>query len=77
MALDPVLLNVLACPRDKGPLWYFPSKEILYNERLRLSYRVIETIPNLLPDEATHLQESEHDALMAETKDAVRTGSPQ
>ena len=25
MALDPALLAILACPEDKGPLYYFES----------------------------------------------------
>ena len=31
MALDPGLLEILACPDDKGPLKYFADEEILYN----------------------------------------------
>ena len=31
MALDPQLLALLACPEDKGPLFYFADEETLYN----------------------------------------------
>ena len=31
MALDPKLLEILACPEDKGPLLYFPDESALYN----------------------------------------------
>ena len=34
MALDPKLLEILACPKDKGPLLYFADEESLYNPRL-------------------------------------------
>ena len=34
MALDPGLLEILACPDDKGPLRYLPDEGILYNPRL-------------------------------------------
>ena len=34
MALDPLLLEVLACPEDKGPLLYFADEDLLYNPRL-------------------------------------------
>ena len=27
MALDPLLLEILACPEDKGPLLYFADEE--------------------------------------------------
>ena len=33
MALDPKLLEILACPEDKGPLLYFADEESLYNPR--------------------------------------------
>ena len=32
MSLDQRLLEVLACPEDKGPLWYFEDEEITYRE---------------------------------------------
>ena len=31
MALDPQLLEILACPDDKGPLLYFEDEHSLYN----------------------------------------------
>ncbi len=34
MALDPMLLEILACPDDKGPLLYFEDEDALYNPRL-------------------------------------------
>ena len=35
MALDPKLLEILACPEDKGPLLYFADEDTLYNPRLQ------------------------------------------
>ena len=35
MALDPQLLEILACPEDKGPLLYFADESSLYNPRLK------------------------------------------
>lgn len=64
MALDPLLLEVLACPEDKGPLLYFADEERLYNPRLKRSYAVSNGIPNMLIDEATKVDASEHDRLM-------------
>ena len=52
MALDPQLLDILACPQDKGPLLYFADEDALYNPRLRRRYRVREGIPIMLIDEA-------------------------
>ena len=40
MTLDPILLEILACPEDKGPLLYFEDAEILYNDRHRRRYLI-------------------------------------
>ena len=53
MSLDPQLLEILACPKDKGPLRYLESEQLLVNERLGLAYRIDDGIPVLLIDEAT------------------------
>lgn len=65
MALDPMLLEILACPQDKGPLFYFADEDCLYNPRLRLSYAVRDDIPIMLVEEATAVTEDEHERLMA------------
>lgn len=65
MALDPRLLEILACPDDKGPLLYFPDEDSLYNPRLHRRYRVDADIPNMLIDESETVDEAEHERLMA------------
>jgi len=65
MSLDPQLLEILACPIDKGPLYYFADEDALYNPRLERRYDVRDDIPIMLPDEATVVEASEHDRLMA------------
>jgi uncharacterized protein YbaR (Trm112 family) len=65
MALDPQLLEILACPEDKGPLLYFSDEEILYNPRLQRSYAVRDGIPDMLIDEATAVSDEDHKRLMA------------
>jgi uncharacterized protein len=52
MALDSFLLDLLEDPVDHGPLLYVPSKDVLYNPRLRVAYEVRDSIPVLLPDES-------------------------
>ena len=64
MALDQRLLDILACPKDKGPLYYFADEAALYNPRLQLRYAVRDDIPVMLIDEATHVDQTEHDRLM-------------
>lgn len=73
MALDPKLLEILACPEDKGPLLYFVDEDALYNPRLHRRYAVREDIPIMLIDEAEAVSDAEHDRLTAKaTADGVR-----
>jgi len=65
VALDPQLLEILACPQDKGPLLYFADEDALYNPRLHRRYRVQEGIPVMLIDEAETVSEPEHERLLA------------
>ena len=65
MTLDSRLLEILACPADKGPLLYFADEQLLYNPRLRLAYRVDDGIPVMLVDEAAEADDREHDRLLA------------
>lgn len=52
MGLDPVLAEVLACPEDKGPLYFVLEQSLLYNPRLGRAYAVTDGIPVLLMEEA-------------------------
>ncbi|AWB83960.1 Trm112 family protein [Corynebacterium liangguodongii] len=52
MSLDPQLLEVLACPQDKGPLDYLEDDDVLVNPRLGLAYPIEDGIPVLLVDHA-------------------------
>ncbi len=63
--LDPRLLEILACPEDKGPLLYFADEAILYNPRLHRTYAVRDGIPVMLIDEATSVDDAEHHRLLA------------
>ena len=65
MAIDQRLLDILACPQDKGPLYYVADEALLYNPRLQMVYAVRDDIPVMLIDEATHADQAEHDRLMA------------
>ena len=77
MALDPLLLEILVCPEDKGPLWYLEADAILYNPRLHRAYPVRDGIPVLLVGEAREVDETEHDRLSQAHARAPRTtGGP-
>jgi uncharacterized protein len=60
--LDPRLLAILACPQDKGPLYFLGDS--LYNPRLQRAYEVRDGIPVMLIDEATSVDDAGHEAIM-------------
>lgn len=59
MSLDAALLAILACPEDKGPLYYLEDEQVLFNPRLRRTYDVRDGIPVMLVEEATALDDAE------------------
>ncbi|HEV3400807.1 MAG TPA: Trm112 family protein [Acidimicrobiales bacterium] len=65
MALDPLLLEILACPEDKGPLWYLDDEDALYNPRLKRRYAVRDGIPDMLIEDAETVANAEHERIMA------------
>lgn len=60
MTLDPALIKILACPKDKGPLLYFGQENFLYNPRLKLRYLIKDGIPIMLVEEAQTVDDSQH-----------------
>ncbi len=68
MTLDPKLLEILACPEDKGPLLYFDDENFLYNDRLHRRYLIKEDIPIMLIDESESVTEEEHVNLMEQAR---------
>jgi uncharacterized protein YbaR (Trm112 family) len=77
MSLSPTLLEILACPEDKGPLYYLESESMLYNPRLHRRYDVRDDIPVMLIPESTTVSDDEHERLMAliETNEIAPTFS--
>ncbi len=65
MTLSPTLLEILACPEDKGPLLYLADEGFLYNPRLHRRYDVRDGIPVMLVDEATTVDDAEHERIVA------------
>ena len=68
MALDPQLLEILACPEDKGPLYYLADEDALYNPRLTRRYVIRDDIPVMLIDEAETVDATEHARIMAKVE---------
>jgi uncharacterized protein len=73
--LDARLLEILACPDDKGPLYYFApavsEKDggFLLCPACRRRYEIRDDIPVMLLDEATVLSADDAEALVARAKD--------
>ncbi len=65
MTLSPKLLEILACPEDKGALLYLADESLLYNPRLRRKYDVKDGIAVMLVDEAHAADAAEHERIMS------------
>jgi len=72
--IDERLLAILACPQDKGPLYFISDEDALYNPRLHRRYTVRDGIPVMLIDEATTVSDTEHARIM--TKVAAQNIAP-
>lgn len=55
MSLSPQLLEILVCPKCKGPLEYRERESALICKTCRLSYPIRDDIPVMLIDEATSI----------------------
>lgn len=73
MKPDDPLLQILACPLDKGPLHLVAPQspadaeetaEALYNPRLRRRYPIVDGIPQLLPASGEQVSDDEHEELL-------------
>jgi uncharacterized protein YbaR (Trm112 family)/drug/metabolite transporter (DMT)-like permease len=60
MSLDPLLLDLLACPIDKQALLYLAEDGLLYNPRLRRLYHVRDDIPVMLADQGETVTDERH-----------------
>ena len=68
MAIDATLLEILACPEDKGPLLYFEDESCLFNPRTNRHYRIDDGIPIMLIDESTVVDDGEAKRLVAKAE---------
>jgi len=68
MTLDSQLLEILACPEDKGPLLYFEDEDTLYNPRLKRRYAIRDDIPIMLIEESESVDDETHERLLAKAE---------
>ena len=58
-AVDPKLLDMLACPLTKTPLGWNPATGELVSRAGKLAYPVRDGVPIMLPSEARPLEDDE------------------
>ena len=75
MAFDETLLDILVCPIDKRGLLYFRDEALLYNPRLRRSYRIENGIPVLLAQRAAPVADDEHARLLERARCGAAVGT--
>lgn len=56
MSLDPKLLEIIACPKCKGPLELKADESSLLCRACRLAYLVVDDIPNLIAEDAQPIE---------------------
>ncbi len=52
---------MLVCPIDYQTLAYVPSENVLYNPRLKKSFDIVDSIPVMLVEEATDVDDATHE----------------
>lgn len=65
MAIDPVLLDILVCPRSKAPLREIEGALISTDPKTRMRYRIEDGIPVMLVEEGERMTRSEWAEAMA------------
>ena len=58
MPLSPELVKLLACPKCKGKLVLRPDESAFDCRTCKLSYQVVDQIPNFIIEEAKPLEEA-------------------
>jgi uncharacterized protein len=75
VAFDETLLEILVCPIDKRGLLYFADEALLYNPRLRRSYRIENDIPVMLAERAAPVADDEHARLIERARSGGAIGT--
>ncbi|GIU97092.1 MAG: tetraacyldisaccharide 4'-kinase [Actinomycetota bacterium] len=57
MSLDPDLIRILVCPRDRGDVDVFEAEQVIVCRRCGLRYPIRDGIPVMLIDEALEPKE--------------------
>jgi uncharacterized protein len=75
MALDDRLLDILACPVDKGPLLYFAEDATLYNPRLRRLHHIESNVPMMRADQSDAIDPDQHRELVTRAAAGAAVGT--
>ncbi|MBT3593027.1 MAG: Trm112 family protein [Hellea sp.] len=55
-SIDPKMLNILVCPKTRGPLTYISETNELISKKAKLAYPIRDGIPILLIERARILE---------------------
>ncbi|MEC3980072.1 Trm112 family protein [Amycolatopsis sp. H20-H5] len=75
MTLDERLLDILACPVDKGPLLYLPEDSLLYNPRIRRLHRIESGVPQMRADQSSTVEDDQHQKLLGKAEAGKASGT--
>ena len=68
MPLDPLLIEVLACPRTRAPSSGSRTRTCSTTRVCSRAYQVRDAIPVMLIDESVAVDDAEHDRLVAKAE---------
>jgi uncharacterized protein YbaR (Trm112 family) len=63
--LDKRLLQILACPLSKAPVFLDGERLVSTDPETRRVYAIVDGFPNMLPNESTEMGPQEHRELLA------------
>jgi len=53
------LIEILVCPVSKGRLEYDKDKQLLISHQMKLAFKIIDGVPNMLVEDALSLSDIE------------------
>ena len=57
--MDPRLIELLACPVSKAPVYYAETRQLLVCRSSKLAYPIKDGIPAMLPEDAIRLEDND------------------
>ena len=68
MNMDPRLIEMLACPVSRAPVYFSEARQLIVCPTSKLAYPIKDGIPAMLPEDAIKLEDS--DPLLSQSSGA-------